>query len=98
MWAIIPHAKDIDFPWALWYGKCPRSLGFTAEHPHIIDTWPTTHPTLKVVGCTTLSTPAYKATLSFFCEECMSSNEKQRKLGAFYESVADCVEIHSAAR
>ena len=26
MWAAIPLAKDIDFAWALWYRKCPRSL------------------------------------------------------------------------
>ena len=26
MWAVIPLAKDKDFPRALWYGKCPRSL------------------------------------------------------------------------
>ena len=26
MWAVITLAKDIDFHWALWYGKCPRSL------------------------------------------------------------------------
>ena len=26
MWVIIGHTHDIDFLWALWYGKCPRSL------------------------------------------------------------------------
>ena len=26
MWTVISHAKDIDFTWALWYGKCPRSF------------------------------------------------------------------------
>ena len=27
MWAVIPCAfKDMPFPWALWYGKCPRSF------------------------------------------------------------------------
>ncbi len=33
MWAAIPLAKDIDFSWALWYGKCPRSFvcGHTYE-------------------------------------------------------------------
>ena len=26
MWAGIPHAYDMTFSWALWYGKRPRSL------------------------------------------------------------------------
>ncbi len=25
-WAIIPHVRSMPFPWALWYGKCPRSF------------------------------------------------------------------------
>ncbi len=26
MWAVIQHALDMPFPWALWYGKRPRSF------------------------------------------------------------------------
>ena len=26
MWEVIPHPKDTDFPWALWYFKGPRSF------------------------------------------------------------------------
>ncbi len=26
MRAVITLAKDTDFHWALWYGKCPRSF------------------------------------------------------------------------
>ncbi len=26
MWEVIPHSKDTDFPWALWYCKGPRSI------------------------------------------------------------------------
>ncbi len=29
MWAYIPHEKDINFVWAIWYGKEPRSLPFS---------------------------------------------------------------------
>ncbi len=26
MWVMVPHALDMLFLWALWYGKSPRSL------------------------------------------------------------------------
>ncbi len=26
MWAVIPHAQEINFQWAHWYGKKPRFL------------------------------------------------------------------------
>ncbi len=25
-WALIPHTKDVPFPWAVWHGKEPRSF------------------------------------------------------------------------
>ncbi len=27
MQAVFPHAKDYDFLWAVWYGRCPRCHG-----------------------------------------------------------------------
>ena len=37
MWDVIPHTKDTDFPWALWYCKGPRSFGILLESKAIDD-------------------------------------------------------------
>ncbi len=39
---VIPLAKDIYFPWALWYGKCPRSLSWFFISLAAITYWPWT--------------------------------------------------------